>query len=53
MKSLPDEPDVELTSFDSFTRIDTVVSARHTLGGGLIIFPREIDHADDEHLSSA
>ena len=45
VKSLPDEPDVELTSFDSFTRIDTIVSARHTLGGGLIMFPREITHA--------
>ncbi|HEU4688811.1 MAG TPA: carboxypeptidase regulatory-like domain-containing protein [Vicinamibacterales bacterium] len=45
VKSLPDEPEIELTSFDSFTRIDTVVSARHTLGGGVIIFPRKIDGA--------
>ena len=45
VKSLPDEPDIELTSFDSFTRIDTIVSARHTVGGGVIIFPREINHA--------
>ena len=30
VKSLPDEPGVELTSFDSFTRLDTIVSARHT-----------------------
>ena len=42
VKSLPDEPEVQLRSFDSFTRIDGVVSARHTLGGGLILFPREV-----------
>ena len=41
-------------SFDSFTRIDGVVSSRHTLGGGLIVaFPREVEHADDEHVPSA
>lgn len=45
VKSLPNEPDIELRSFDSFTRIDTIVSSRHTLGGGLIAFPREIRHA--------
>jgi TonB dependent receptor/Carboxypeptidase regulatory-like domain len=45
VKSLPDEPNIELRSFDSFTRIDSVVSARHTLGGGLIMFPREVGHA--------
>ena len=33
VKSLPDEPDIGLTSFDSFTRIDGVLSPRHTLGG--------------------
>lgn len=45
VKSLPDEPDIELTSFDSFTRIDSMISARHTLGGGLILFPRDVNHA--------
>src|SRR5262245_26516584 len=45
VRSLPDEPEMELRSFDSFTRIDTVVSARHTLGGGLILFPRRITGA--------
>ena len=45
VKSLTDEPEIELRSFDSFTRIDTVISARHTLGGGLISFPREIKRA--------
>ena len=45
VKSLPDEPGVDLKSFDSFTRVDTILSARHTLGGGLIMFPREVTHA--------
>ena len=45
VKSLPDEPTVDLRSFDSFTRVDGVVSARHTLGGGLILFPRKVEHA--------
>jgi hypothetical protein len=45
VKSLPDEPDIELTSFDSFTRLDAIVSARHTIAGGLIMFPREVGHA--------
>jgi len=45
VKSLPDEPDVELTSFDSFTRLDAILSARHTVGGALIIFPRDITNA--------
>ena len=34
VRSLPDEPEIKLTSFDSFTRLDIVASARHTLGGG-------------------
>lgn len=44
VKSLPGEPEVDLRSLDSFTRADSIVSARHTLGGGLILFPREIRH---------
>src|SRR4029453_15591197 len=44
VKSLLDEPEIELRSFDSFTRIDTVVSARHTISGALIAFPRKINH---------
>ena len=44
VKSLPGEPEVDLRSFDSFTRVDGVISARHTLGGGVILFPREIRH---------
>jgi hypothetical protein len=45
VKSLPDEPGIELTSFDSFTRLDAVLSARHTVGGAIIIFPRDITNA--------
>ena len=45
VKSLPDEPEVELTSFDSFTRLDTVLSSRHTLVFGLIAFPRKVEQA--------
>lgn len=44
VKSLPDEPVIDLRSFDSFTRLDSVLSSRHTLGGGVILFPREIRH---------
>ena len=44
VKSLPDEPEVDLRSFDSSTRIDTVLSPRHILNGGLIMFPREVRH---------
>jgi hypothetical protein len=43
VKSLPDEPEVEMQSFDSFTRLDTVLSARHVLSTALILFPRKID----------
>ncbi len=43
VKSLPDEPVITLRSFDSFTRIDSVLSSRHTLGGGVVIFPREVE----------
>ena len=44
VKSLPGEPDIGLTSFDSFTRIDSVLSPRHTLGGLVVMFPRRIEH---------
>lgn len=43
VKSLPDEPEVLMRSFDSFTRLDNVMSARHVLSGALILFPRKID----------
>jgi hypothetical protein len=44
VKSLPDSPAIGLTSFDSFTRIDSVVSPRHTFGGLVVLFPRKIEH---------
>jgi len=45
VKSLAGEPQIGLDSFDSFTRIDTVLSTRHSLTGGLIYFPRKITNA--------
>lgn len=42
VKSLPDEPEIKLTSFDSFARFDFVLNANHSLGGGLVAFPREV-----------
>jgi hypothetical protein len=44
VKSLPDEPEIGLTSFDAFTRVDSVLSPRHALGGILVLFPRKIEH---------
>jgi hypothetical protein len=42
VKSLPGEPEIDVRSFDSFTRVDTVLAARHVIAGGLIMFPREL-----------
>jgi hypothetical protein len=44
VKSLPDEPEIGLTSFDSFTRIDGILSPRHSIVGLAVFFPREIEH---------
>ena len=44
VKSLPDEPEMRLRSFDSFTRLDGVLSPRHTLGGLAVLFPRKVEH---------
>jgi hypothetical protein len=44
VRSLPGEPEIGVTSFDSFSRIDGVLSTRHTLGGLAVMFPREIEH---------
>jgi len=44
VKSLPDEPEIGLTSFDSFTRIDAILSPRHAIAGIVVLFPREIEH---------
>ena len=45
IKTLPDNPEIGLDSFDSFTRLDAVLSSRHALTGGLIYFPRKITNA--------
>ena len=45
VKSLPDEPQLGLDSFDSFTRLDATLSSRHALTGGVIYFPRKITNA--------
>jgi len=42
VRSLPDQPLLGLDSFDSFTRLDAVLSSRHALTGGVIYFPRKI-----------
>jgi hypothetical protein len=42
VKSLPGEPQLGLNSFDSFTRLDAILSSRHALTGGVIYFPRKI-----------
>lgn len=44
VKSLPGEPEVDLRSFDSFSRLDGVLSPRHLVGGAVILFPREVSH---------
>ncbi len=45
VKSLPGRPLLGLDSFDSFTRLDAVLSSRHALTGGVIYFPRKISNA--------
>ena len=45
VKSLPGDPQIGLDSFDSFTRLDAVLSSRHALTGGVIYFPRKITNA--------
>jgi hypothetical protein len=45
VKSLPDEPQIGLDSFDSFTRLDAVLSSRHALTGAVVYFPRKITNA--------
>jgi TonB dependent receptor-like, beta-barrel len=42
VKSLPGEPLLGLDSFDSFTRLDAVLSSWHAITGGVIYFPRKI-----------
>ncbi len=45
VKSLPGDPQLGLDSFDSFTRLDAVLSSSHALTGGVIYFPRKITNA--------
>ena len=45
VKSLPGAPRLGLDSFDSFTRVDAVISPRHALTVGVIYFPRKITNA--------
>jgi hypothetical protein len=45
VKSLPGEPQLGVDSFDSFTRLDAVLSPSHALTGGVIYFPRKITNA--------
>jgi hypothetical protein len=45
VKSLPGRPLLGLDSFDSFTRLDAILSSRHALTGGVIYFPRKITNA--------
>ena len=45
VRSLPGEPQLGVDSFDSFTRLDAVLSSRHSLTGGVIYFPRKITNA--------
>src|SRR5262245_5253114 len=45
VKSLPGEPQLGLDSFDTFTRLDAVLSARHARTAGIIYFPRKITNA--------
>ncbi len=42
VRSLPGEPTLGVDSFDSLTRLDVVLSSRHSLVGGMVYFPREI-----------
>ena len=45
VKSLPGKPQIGLDSFDSFTRLDSIISSRHALTLGVIYFPRKITNA--------
>jgi hypothetical protein len=45
VKSLPGRPQLGVDSFDSFTRLDAILSSRHALTVGVIYFPRKITNA--------
>ncbi len=50
VKSLPDEPEIDLRSLDSFTRIDTVFSSRHNACRRADPVSAGSPPGDDEHL---
>ena len=52
VKSLPGEPEVDLRSFDSFSRLDGVLSPRHLVGGARDPLPARGQPRDDAHLPS-
>ena len=43
--TLAGDTEYKLESFDSFTRIDSVLSSRHALGGTVAAFPRKLTNA--------
>ena len=43
--TLAGDTDYKLQSFDSFTRIDSILSSRHVFGGTLAAFPRTLTNA--------
>jgi TonB dependent receptor len=45
VKSLPDDPQLGIDSFDSYTRLDADLSSRHALTAAVIYFPRKITNA--------
>ena len=53
VKSLPGNPQIGVDSFDSFTRLDAVLSSRHALTGGVIFFPRKITNRHALDVSTA
>ena len=40
-----EQPDMRVRSFDSFTRLDAILSTRHLIGAKVVSFPREISRA--------
>ena len=45
VRSLPNQPELGIDSFDSYTRLDAVPSSRHSVIGSLVYFPRKISNA--------
>ncbi|MGE5357852.1 MAG: TonB-dependent receptor [Bacteroidales bacterium] len=43
VRSLPGDPSSEVRSFDSYTRLDAVLSPRHTLTTAVAFYPRTIE----------